>query len=172
MPESSRSNLPEEIDPETFRKVMSSWPTGVAIITTRLEDKRPIGILCNSLTSISLAEQLLLWTVDHASSSHRQWVEAKNWAVHFLADDQQDLIVRFARKGVPNKYEGLDCAISEAGTPILEGVVARLECQTTETVETFDHTIILGKVTSMSSSDRSPIIFAYSKFHEGPKRPS
>lgn len=162
---------PSNIDPQEFRKVMSSWPTGVAIITARIDDGHPIGILCNSLTSISLARKLLLWTVDHASSNHQYWVNAKNWAVHFLADDQQDLIERFARKGVPNKYEGLDCAISDAGTPILDGVVARLECETTETVETYDHTIILGEVTAMTSSDRSPIIFAYSKFHTGPIRP-
>ncbi|MGA1669542.1 MAG: flavin reductase, partial [Candidatus Nanopelagicaceae bacterium] len=58
------------------------------------------------------------------------------------------------------------------GTPFLEGVVARLECKTTETVKTFDHTIILGEVTAMTSSDRSPIIFAYSKFHKGPNRPA
>ena len=160
-----------EIDPQSFRKVMASWPTGVAIITTRTDEEQPIGILCNSLTSISLAKKLLLWTVDHSSSNYKHWVNAKHWAVHFLADDQQDLIERFARKGVPNKYEGLDCAISEVGTPILQGVVARLECQRTETFETYDHTIILGEVTAMSASEKSPIIFAYSKFHEGPSRP-
>ena len=159
------------IDPQAFRKVMSSWPTGVSIITTKVESDRPIGILCNSLTSISLEKKLLLWTVDRASSNHSHWVAATNWAVHFLADDQQDLIERFARKGVSNKYEGLNCATSEAGTPILDGVVARLECRTTEKFETFDHTIIVGEVTAMMASEKSPIIFAYSKFHQGPKRP-
>lgn len=164
------SDISGEIDPQDFRRVMASWPTGVSIITTRTSEGQPIGILCNSLTSISLAKKLLLWTVDHSSSNYKHWVEAKNWAVHFLADDQQDLIERFARKGVPNKYEGLDCAISDSGTPILQGVVARLECQRTETFETYDHTVILGEVTSMTASEKSPIIFAYSKFHEGPKR--
>jgi flavin reductase (DIM6/NTAB) family NADH-FMN oxidoreductase RutF len=164
------SNSINEIDPQDFRKVMASWPTGVSIITTRTAEGNPIGILCNSLTSISLAKKLLLWTVDHSSSNYQHWVEAKNWAVHFLADDQQDLIERFARKGVPNKYEGLDCAISDAGTPILQGVVARLECQRTETFETYDHTIILGEVVAMTASDKKPVIFAYSKFHEGPQR--
>lgn len=161
----------EGIDPQAFRKVMSSWPTGVSIITTKVEATRPIGILCNSLTSISLEKKLLLWTVDRASSNHSHWVAATNWAVHFLADDQQDLIERFARKGVANKYEGLNCATSDAGTPILDGVVARLECRTTEKFETFDHTIIVGEVTAMTASEKSPIIFAYSKFHQGPKRP-
>lgn len=158
----------ERIDPQAFRKVMATWPTGVAIITGMTAEGKPVGILCNSLTSISLAKKLLLWTVDHNSGSYGHWVKAEKWAVHFLADDQQSLIDCFARKGVPDKFAGIDYSLSEAGTPILEGFVSRLECQTTDRFETFDHTVILGEVTAMSSSEKKPMIFAYSKFHEGP----
>jgi flavin reductase (DIM6/NTAB) family NADH-FMN oxidoreductase RutF len=161
----------ENIDPQEFRRVMATWPTGVSIITSRSEEKRSIGILCNSLTSISLAKKLLLWTVDHNSGSYAHWAEAEEWAVHFLADDQKDLIDRFARKGVPDKFEGLDHQFSDRGTPVLEGAVARLECRTTDRFETFDHTIIVGEVIAITSTDKVPMIFAYSNFHEGPKRP-
>lgn len=159
-----------DIDPQAFRRVMATWPTGVAIVTGMTADQKPIGILCNSLTSISLAKKLLLWTVDHNSGSYEYWARSTQWAVHFLADDQQDLIERFARKGVPDKFEGLEYSRSDAGTPILSGVVGRLECRTTERFETFDHTVILGEVFHMSSSDKAPMIFAYSRFHQGPKR--
>ncbi|CAB4564213.1 MAG: flavin reductase [Actinobacteria bacterium] len=162
----------KEFDSQAFRKVMATWPTGVALVTGMAADDRPVGILCNSLTSISLAKKLLLWTVDHNSGSYSFWAKAENWAVHFLADDQQSLIERFARKGVPDKFEGLDYTVSNAGTPVLDGVVGRLECRTTDRFETFDHTIIVGEVAAMSSSERAPMIFAYSKFHQGPKRPS
>ena len=161
-----------KIDPQEFRRVMATWPTGVSIITSRGEEGRSIGILCNSLTSISLVKKLLLWTVDHSSGSYAHWAKAEAWAVHFLGDDQKDLIDRFARKGVPDKFEGLEHQYSDLGTPILEGVVARLECRTTDRFETYDHTIIVGEVISMTSMDKAPMIFAYSKFHEGPKRPS
>ena len=158
------------IDPQAFRKVMATWPTGVSVITSMTPEKKPVGILCNSLTSISLVRKLLLWTVDHNSGSYAHWAQAENWAVHFLADDQQGLIERFARKGVPDKFEGLDYTISSFGTPVLDGVVGRLECRTTDRFETFDHTIIVGEVVAMSSSERAPMIFAYSKFHQGPQR--
>lgn len=164
------SSAHESLDPQSFRKVMATWPTGVAIITGMSEEARPVGILCNSLTSISLARKLLLWTVDHNSGSYGHWMKAERWAVHFLADDQQELIDCFARKGVPDKFQGLSYEVSDVGTPILAGAVGRLECRTTERFETFDHTVILGEVTAMTSSDKSPMIFAYSKFHQGPKR--
>lgn len=148
---------------------MATWPTGVAIITGMTDEQKPVGILCNSLTSISLVKKLLLWTVDHSSGSFAHWAKAERWAVHFLADDQQPLIDCFARKGVPDKFAGIDYSLSEVGTPILPGVVGRLECQTTDRFDTFDHTVILGEVTAMSTSEKSPMIFAFSKFHQGPK---
>jgi 3-hydroxy-9,10-secoandrosta-1,3,5(10)-triene-9,17-dione monooxygenase reductase component len=166
------SKAEQAIDPQKFREVMATWPTGVSIITSMSDENRPVGILCNSLTSISLAKKLLLWTVDHSSGSYAHWEKAGKWAVHFLADNQQELVDRFARKGVPDKFAGLDYQLSEFGNPILNGAVARLECRTTERYETFDHTIVLGEVIAMNSTGHSPMIFAYSKFHKGPKRPS
>jgi flavin reductase (DIM6/NTAB) family NADH-FMN oxidoreductase RutF len=160
------------IDPQEFRRVMATWPTGVAIITGMTAEAKPVGILCNSLTSISLAKKLLLWTVDHSSGSYPFWAQAEKWAVHFLADDQKNLIDCFARKGVPDKFAGIEYSISEGGTPVLAGSVGRLECVTTDRFETFDHTVILGEVTAMTASDKSPMIFAYSKFHQGPGRTS
>ena len=166
------STAPGPIDPQEFRRVMATWPTGVSVITTLTPENKPVGILCNSLTSISLVRKLLLWTVDHNSGSYSHWAKAERWAVHFLADDQQGVIERFARKGVPDKFEGLEYTVSSAGTLVIDGVVGRLECRTTDRFETFDHTIIVGEVLAMSSSEKAPMIFAYSKFHEGPKRPS
>lgn len=159
-----------EISPDSFRKAMSTWTTGVAIITApKPEDfDFPIGIVCNSLTSISLEKQLFLWTVDHSSSSYQYWVKTDNWVVHFLADTQVDLVKRFSKKGVPNKYEGLEYELSANGAPLLDGVVTRLYCTTDNKFETFDHTIILGRVLKIETSQRTPLIFAHSKLTAGP----
>ncbi|MFZ9222775.1 MAG: flavin reductase family protein [Candidatus Nanopelagicaceae bacterium] len=158
--------LHPEVDPESFKSVMSTWPTGVAIITSLRDDdgSGPLGILCNSLTSISLEKRLLLWTVDHASGSYPYWIKAEKWVVHFLADDQQELVKRFAQKGVPDKFAGLEFQRREDGIPLLDGVVARLHCTTTQRVATHDHTIILGEVDAMQRCAKSPIVYALREF--------
>ena len=158
--------LRPEVQPESFKSVMSRWPTGVSIITTiqSPESQKPLGILCNSLTSISLEKRLLLWTVDHSSSSFPFWVKSEKWVVHFLADDQQDLVKRFAQKGVADKFSGLEYRKRDDGIPLLDGVVARLHCTTTQRVTTFDHTIILGEVDAMERTEKSPMVYALREF--------
>jgi len=84
--------------------------------------------------------------------------------VHFLADDQQDLVKRFAQKGVADKFSGLEYRKRDDGIPLLDGVVARLHCTTTQRVTTFDHTIILGEVDAMERTEKSPMVYALREF--------
>jgi flavin reductase (DIM6/NTAB) family NADH-FMN oxidoreductase RutF len=158
--------LHPEVDPQSFKSVMSRWPTGVAIITSLRGDdgNQPLGILCNSLTSISLDKRLLLWTVDHGSGSYPYWIKSEKWVAHFLADDQSELVKRFAQKGVANKFAGLDFQPRDDGIPLLDGVVARLHCTTTQRIETHDHTIIMGEVDAMERCEKSPMVYALRQF--------
>ena len=144
--------IEEEITKDVFRSAMSSWATGVSVITGTATDGsgKPIGIVCNSLASISLEEKLILWSVDKSSSSYAHWVSAKSFNVHFLAEDQKDLVARFAKKGV-DKFEGLEFETTKLGNPILTGTSVRLECATTQTFDTYDHMLIIGKVSEVKN---------------------
>jgi len=152
-----------EVTKDVFRSAMSSWATGVSVITGSATDgsAKPIGIVCNSLASISLEEKLILWSVDKSSSSYGHWVSAKSFNVHFLAEDQKDLVARFAKKGV-DKFEGLEFQRSNLGNPILTGASVRMECSTTQTFDTYDHMLIIGKVQTLENSGKPPLLFLHS----------
>lgn len=156
-----------EITKEVFRSAMSSWATGVSVITGIATDgsAKPIGIVCNSLASISLEEKLILWSVDKSSGSYSHWISAKSFNVHFLAEDQKDLVTRFAKKGV-NKFEGLEFENTELGNPILSGASVRMECVTTQTFDTYDHVLIVGKVLTLENSGKLPLLFLHSSLRK------
>jgi flavin reductase (DIM6/NTAB) family NADH-FMN oxidoreductase RutF len=156
-----------EITKEVFRSAMSSWATGISVITGTATDgsAKPIGIVCNSLASISLEEKLILWSVDKSSGSYRHWVSAKSFNVHFLAEDQKDLVTRFAKKGV-DKFEGLEFENTELGNPILTGASVRMECVTTQTFDTYDHMLIVGKVLTLENSGKLPLLFLHSSLRK------
>ena len=155
--------IESEVTKDLFRSAMSSWATGVSVITGTSVDgsAKPIGIVCNSLASISLEEKLILWSVDKSSSSYSHWVAAKSFNVHFLAEDQKDLVARFAKKGV-DKFEGLEFETTKLGNPILAGASVRMECATTQTFDTYDHMLIIGKVQSLENSGKPPLLFLHS----------
>jgi 3-hydroxy-9,10-secoandrosta-1,3,5(10)-triene-9,17-dione monooxygenase reductase component len=81
--------------------------------------------------------------------------------VHFLAEDQKDLVARFAKKGA-DKFEGLEFETTKLGNPILTGVSVRLECATTQTFDTYDHMLIIGKVQTLENSGKPPLLFLHS----------
>ena len=145
--------IESEVTRDLFRSAMSSWATGVSVITGTAADgsAKPIGIVCNSLASISLEEKLILWSVDKSSSSYIHWVSAKSF----------NLVARFAKKGV-DKFEGLEFETTKLGNPILTGVSVRLECATTQTFDTYDHMLIIGKVQSLENSGKAPLLFLHS----------
>ena len=155
--------IQSEVTKESFRSAMSSWATGISVITGTSADGllKPIGIVCNSLASISLEEKLILWSVDKSSGSYKHWVSAKSFNVHFLAQDQKDLVARFAKKGV-DKFEGLEFETTELGNPILTGVSVRMECSTTQTFDTYDHMLIIGKVLTLENYGKAPLLFLHS----------
>mgnify|MGYP003860835639 FL=1 len=65
---------------------MSGWITGIALVTTKDEvTGRNIGIVCNSLTSVSLEPLLISWCVDKKTKSFPDWENAKE-CVRILRD--------------------------------------------------------------------------------------
>ncbi|MDB5913069.1 MAG: flavin reductase, partial [Ramlibacter sp.] len=57
----------EAIDSKLFRQLLGCFPTGVAIITTRNAQGQPVGLTCNSFSSVSLEPPLVLFSLRKAS---------------------------------------------------------------------------------------------------------
>ena len=59
---------PALVDPDQFRKVLSHWATGVAVVTS-MHEETPIGLAVTSFTSVSLDPPLVLFCADKGSRS-------------------------------------------------------------------------------------------------------
>ena len=58
---SPESPMPNELDTRAYRQALSSFATGVTVITTRWDDSDWI-MTCNSFGSVSLNPPLVLWS--------------------------------------------------------------------------------------------------------------
>jgi len=147
---------------------MSGWITGIALVTTK--DKttgRNIGIVCNSLTSVSLDPLLISWCADKKIKSFPVWENAKQWNVHILAAGQEDLVHRFTAP-VADRFAGLDISYTDSGIPILPNVQTYFTCNTYSKHEAGDHLILVGEVTDYQDSISQPLTFFRGKFLPGP----
>lgn len=146
------------IDKSAFRNALGSFVTGVTIVTARDRDGKPVGLTANSFNSVSLDPPMVLWSLSLGSASLPAFRDAKAWAVHVLACDQQAMSDRFARRGV-DKFAGLSPADGPEGAPLIEGYAARFGCRARFEYEGGDHAIFLGEVVDFDRSEADPLIY-------------
>jgi flavin reductase (DIM6/NTAB) family NADH-FMN oxidoreductase RutF len=85
-------------------------------------------------------------------------VKAGAFCVNILADDQQDLCRTFAVSG-SDKFSGVAWRLGQAGTPVLEGVLARVECELDAIQDAGDHELVTGRVLELGLGSGSPLLF-------------
>src|SRR5581483_2512995 len=84
-----------ELEKNQFRKAMSHFATGIAIVTGR--DRNEVhGMTCNAFCSISLSPMLVLISLSQDTRTQRIIEAGLIFAVNFLNNQQSGLADRFA----------------------------------------------------------------------------
>lgn len=146
------------IDQAVFRDVMGNYPTGVTVITATDREGNPVGLTVNSFASVSLDPLLILWSIDHQSSSLGGFLTSEQFAVHILAEEQKEVAALFAKKGA-ERFSQCDWTFSEQQLPVLDGAAAVLQCRVFNQVEAGDHTILIGEVTELLQAEKEALLF-------------
>ena len=150
-----------------FRDTLGRFATGVTLITTQAP-QGPVGFVANSFASVSLDPPLVLWSPAKASARFPLFRDARHYAIHVLAVTQFDLIARFSRQGAG--FDGLAHGRNAQGAPVVEGALARFDCEQVATHDGGDHLIILGRVLGFGLQEGAPLVFsqgAYGGFVHG-----
>ncbi len=144
---------------EHFRHVLSHVPTGVAVITGIGEDG-PAGLAAGSFTSISLDPPLVGFFCDRASTSWPRIRESGGFCANVLAAGQNEVATRFAHRG-EGKFDGLEWTPAPiTGSPVIEGVLAWLDCRLEREVELGDHSLVVGAPLELVvSGEGGPLVF-------------
>ncbi|MGD2133774.1 MAG: flavin reductase family protein [Maricaulaceae bacterium] len=131
-------------NPDLFRAVLGSVPTGVSVICTRDGDGRPVGLTVNTLTSVSLEPPMVLFCLDLDAESLPAFDAAEHFAVSLLRADQADVSRLFAR---PNdRFAQVAWEPAPSGAPILKERLGMLDCAIDAAIDGGDHRIFLGHV--------------------------
>lgn len=155
------------IDSAIYRRVLGHYPTGVCVVTATLPDGRRAGMVVGSFTSVSLDPPLVGFFPDACSTSWPQIEQAGSFCVNILASDQKDLCRRFSEKG-EDKFVGVSHRHSTNGSPVLDDIVAWIDCTLDKVHVAGDHFIVLGRVEELDIvRPEQPLLFfrgAYGSF--------
>lgn len=154
-------------DSATFRRVLGHYPTGVCVVTAADDAGNGTGMVVGSFTSVSLEPPLVAFFPDRASTSWPRIHAIGRFCINVLDADQRDLCRRFARSG-GDKFTGVAHRLSAHGSPILDGVVAWIDCALETVHEAGDHFVVLGRVRALDvEASLRPLLFfrgAYGEF--------
>lgn len=152
------------VSPTEFKRALSHWASGVAVMTARDTDGAPVGLTATSFASLSLEPPLILFCLGVDSTSRDAFVAAQGFAVHMLAEEQEALSNRFAAKG-GDKFAGLRWSEGRWGAPLLEGCLAVLECRTHSQVPEGDHIVMVGAVEALHVHGGQPLLYFGAAYH-------
>jgi flavin reductase (DIM6/NTAB) family NADH-FMN oxidoreductase RutF len=156
------------IDPQTQRRILGRFATGVTVITTRSEGAL-YGMTANAVTSLSLDPPLVLVAVDRGAQMHGYLSACRCFAINVLSEDQEQLSRRFATRG-PKEFADLKTVTAESGAPILADALAWVDCRVADVLAGGDHEIFVGHILAGDARDGRPLLFyagQYARLAEG-----
>ena len=146
-------------DPRWFREVLGQYPTGVCVVTAAEPDGGQAGFVVGSFTSVSLDPPLVAFFPDKSSTSWPRIERSGRFCVNILSSDQESVCRQFASKG-EDKFEGVTVRAAASGSPIIEGVVAWIDCELDQVHEAGDHYAVYGRVLDLNVENGSlPLLF-------------
>ena len=142
-------------DVDVFRRAMARFASGVTVLTTRVRDLDH-AMTANALTSVSLEPLLLLVCVEREARFHDAVVESGVWGISVLSAHDRPGADWLATRGRP-MHGQLDRiphhSGPQTGVALLDGALSTFECRTTAVHPAGDHSIVVGEVVSVTTTD-------------------
>lgn len=150
-------DLQVKIEPDDFRHVLGHFPTGVAVLTAD-RPEGPVGMACNSLTSVSLEPPLVAVCPAKTSETWPEIRMAGRFLINLIPRQQETTVLAFARKGL-DRFAAVSFHPRRCG-PALDDALAWIECVIEAEHEAGDHTIVLARVAALEArEDVEPLVF-------------
>ncbi len=148
---------PAPVSSDEFRHACGRFASSVTVATVLDSEGVPHGLTVSSFTSVSLAPPLVSICLGHAVSLIEIFRGASHFGINILAEEQQELSQHFARKG-HDRFQGVAWAPGATGAPLIEGVLAAIECEVYQRIPVGDHDILVGQMVATRVREGKPLL--------------
>ena len=123
------------LDERSLRTAFGRFATGVAFVTTELDDT-PLGLIVSSFAAVSLQPPLVSFCPSRDSITWQRMRHAGRFTVHVLDERHGGFVRRAAPPGADRFAE----------PDVLRDALASLECEIADQHAAGDHWIVVGQV--------------------------
>lgn len=137
---------------------LSRLASGVALAVCTTPDG-PVGVLVNSLTSLSAQPPRILFCVRKIEPAHPALLEAEAIGLSVLADDQRAEADRFASPEGSDERFTHRWTLSPSAPPRLADALASVEGRVRSRIDAGSHTVFVLDVTAAETRPGTPLIY-------------
>lgn len=149
------------VETALFRKSVSLFATGIAVVTCDDCEGQVHGMTVNSFTSISLDPPTVLVSLK-PGRTHRAISRRGAYGVSILHHEQQGCSAHFSGKPQLPAPE----IVVRNRVPTLKDSLAWFECEVESCVQIHDHTLFVARVVACDAVNGSPLMFFASRHHK------
>jgi len=165
----SERNLSPVPSAKALRDVMSSFATGITVLTAGGDHCH--GMTANAFSSVSLDPPMVLCCIARTAQMHEAILRTRHFGVSVLSAEQEHLARYFASRDRPRgmaQFDDVDWIPGQySGAPLLANSLALLDCELAEVYHGGDHSIFLGTVLDASRRPGEALLFFGGGFHQG-----
>ena len=148
--------------PDPVAEALETFPYGLYIVGSRGADGTLNAMMADWLMQVSFKPRLVCCSVENDATTLRFIRETGVFSVNVLPVDEKELAQRFAQPRDASKIKGRSeeeahktydklagvayARGEQTGCPLLDGALARLECEVDQLVPAGDHTLVVGRV--------------------------
>ena len=152
------------IDDAHFRLALSHFASGVTVVTTA-HDGQLYGMTVASFASLSLHPPLVLVCIERSVKTHDAIAAAGKFGVCILSSAQADISSKFASRS-DDKFAGVELIEGELDVPLIANALTAIECRLYDRLPGGDHTIFIGEVMKIHTTEGDPLLYFRSGYRE------
>lgn len=143
---------------------MSTFCTGVTVITSVARDGRPHGLTCTSLASVTMSPPTLMVCLDVRSGTLAALRESGRFAVNLLHERGRRAAEVFS-SAVPDRFDQIPWQRAKDGQLwLVDDAFAVAECRVAEAVPVGDHVAVFGEVVAVAQTEETPLLYGMRRF--------
>jgi len=151
------------VDSALYRSTCAKFATGITVVTVTDDSGLPHGMTVNSFSSVSLDPPLVLVSIDLRNYILAHFTPDSCFAINILAENQEHLSRQFAGPA-QLRLGNVAWSRGAGGAPLLDGVVAQLECTIANQFAAGDHTVLIGHVRHARHNEGNPLLYFGSRY--------
>jgi flavin reductase (NADH) len=144
---------------------MSSFPSGVAVVTAIDPEGQAVGFTCSSLCSVTLEPPTLLICVQNGSRTLAAICATGAFAVNLL-HDRAESAARVLASGARDRLSRVRWEPSQVwGLPhLVADAHGMAECELAGATVVGSHTVLLGEIATVTTTGDVPLLYGFRRF--------